>query len=69
MLEIVQSSTSIRAFFKYDTALFDRAWMERFAGRFIRFVEVAAEDPDQQVGRVSILSERERQALLAIGVG
>jgi hypothetical protein len=49
--------------------LFDRAWMERFAGRFIRFVEAATEDPDQQVGRVSILSERERQALLAIGVG
>ncbi|MEU2736819.1 condensation domain-containing protein [Streptomyces sp. NPDC007095] len=69
MLEIVQSSTSIRAFFKYDAELFDRAWMERFAGRFIRFVEAATEDPDQQVGRVSILSERERQALLAIGVG
>ncbi|MEY9926807.1 hypothetical protein ABH926_001429 [Catenulispora sp. GP43] len=69
MLEIIQSSTSIRAFFKYDTALFDRSSMERFADRFLRFVRAAVQDPDLPVGRVPMLSAQERQALLAIGAG
>jgi len=48
----------------WSTDLFQRATMERFASHFLRFVELAAEDPGVAIWRAPILPEEERETLL-----
>ncbi|MFI5525189.1 amino acid adenylation domain-containing protein [Streptomyces platensis] len=49
---------------EYATDLFDHATAEAFAGRLVRLVGQLIADPDQPVGRVDILTDRERGLLL-----
>ncbi|MFE7589010.1 amino acid adenylation domain-containing protein [Kitasatospora sp. NPDC057512] len=48
----------------FDTALFDRASVERLVGHFLRLLDAAADDPDRPVSRLDLLTEAEREALL-----
>ncbi|MFF4923263.1 amino acid adenylation domain-containing protein [Kitasatospora sp. NPDC001261] len=48
----------------FDTALFDRASVERLVGHYLRLLDAAADDPDRPVSRLDLLTEAEREALL-----
>jgi amino acid adenylation domain-containing protein len=52
---------------EYDTNLFDAATITRMSGHFRRLVEQVVADPDRPVGRLDLLDEDERAALLAPG--
>ncbi|MGA4844595.1 amino acid adenylation domain-containing protein [Streptomyces sp. G45] len=49
----------------YSTDLFDRATAESLAERFVRVLEAMADDPEQRVSAVEVLSDGERRRMLA----
>nr|WP_307818931.1 non-ribosomal peptide synthetase [Streptomyces sabulosicollis] len=50
---------------RYSVDLFDRGTVEAVVARFVRLLEAVVADPEVRLGRVEILSERERSRLLA----
>ncbi|MFD4764699.1 AMP-binding protein, partial [Streptomyces sp. NPDC058439] len=50
---------------EYSTDLFDRSTVEQILGRWIRLLEQALGDPAQPIGRADLLTEAERQQVLA----
>ncbi|MFE3210655.1 amino acid adenylation domain-containing protein [Streptomyces niveus] len=50
---------------EYSTDLFDRSTVEQILGRWVRLLEQVLRDPAQQVGRADLLTEAERQQVLA----
>ncbi|WP_374297934.1 amino acid adenylation domain-containing protein, partial [Sphingomonas sp.] len=54
---------------EYASDLFDRATVEMFAERLIRLLDVAVTEPDRVIGRLEILSDAERRALLQVSDG
>src|SRR5882724_5784397 len=49
---------------EYRTDVFDRGTIEVMLARFVRLLRVVVADPDVPVGRVELLTERERQHVL-----
>ncbi|PYS97534.1 MAG: non-ribosomal peptide synthetase, partial [Acidobacteria bacterium] len=49
---------------EYNTDLFDSATIERMAGHFKQLLETAVSNPDEQVSRLQILTEAEREQIL-----
>ena len=49
---------------EYATDLFDHDTIEALAARFSRLVEQLIDDPEQRIGRVDVLTDRERRLLL-----
>ncbi|GAA0706299.1 hypothetical protein GCM10009548_94410 [Streptomyces malaysiensis subsp. malaysiensis] len=49
---------------RYSVDLFDRGTVEALVGRFVRLLEAVVADPEVRLGRVEILSGRERSRLL-----
>ncbi|MGD1225758.1 MULTISPECIES: condensation domain-containing protein [Streptomyces] len=66
-LEITRDVYGLTMALRYDTDLFERATVERLFDVFLRFVEAAADDPDQRVSRIPLTDDAERRALLALG--
>ncbi|MGH8910554.1 MAG: non-ribosomal peptide synthetase, partial [Egibacteraceae bacterium] len=55
---------SLEFYLAYRQDLFDQTAAEAIAARLLRILEVVAADPDRPVGRVDILTERERHQVL-----
>ena len=51
---------------EFNTDLFDPGTIDRFIGHFQTLLESAADDPDQPVGRLGMLTPGEREELAAI---
>ncbi|WP_158690508.1 condensation domain-containing protein [Streptomyces sp. 142MFCol3.1] len=66
-LEITRDVYGLTMALRFDTDLFERATVERLFDVFLRFVEAAADDPDQRVSRIPLTDAAERRALLALG--
>lgn len=54
---------------EYDLDLFDQASVEAIAARFTRLLAAAVVDPDLPIGQLPLLTDHERQELLAAGRG
>ncbi|MEM7129588.1 MAG: amino acid adenylation domain-containing protein [Chloroflexota bacterium] len=52
---------------EYNSALFDEETIERFIGHFTTLIEGIAADPEQSIGRLSLLSDNERQEIETFG--
>ncbi len=49
---------------EYSTDLFKRETIEQLLNRYVRLLEGAVREPDQQIGRLEILAPKERQKIL-----
>ena len=49
---------------EYATDIFDTGSIERMAGQIAKILEAVSVDPDQAIGEVEVLDEKERQRLL-----
>ena len=63
-LHIANSSDSLTGYFEYSTDLFDVSTIERMAIHFQTLLEGIAENPQQQISQLPLLSEAERHKLL-----
>jgi amino acid adenylation domain-containing protein len=63
-LSMVESKEGLFGRLNYNTDLFDAATIKRMAGYFERLLEAAVSNPDEQVSRLQILSEPERDKVL-----
>ena len=50
--------------FAYNAELFDAATIERMIGHFAMLLDSIAKDPDQRIGELQLLTERERQQIV-----
>ncbi|MFN7945815.1 MAG: amino acid adenylation domain-containing protein [Blastocatellia bacterium] len=63
-LSLVERSDGVRGALEYNTDLFDEATIARMTGHFERLLESAVSNPDEHIGQLRLLSERERTQLL-----
>jgi amino acid adenylation domain-containing protein len=63
-LEVFEAGEEIAAWFRYSSALFDAATVERLARRFTAFLSAAARSADQPVSGLPLLDAAERSLLL-----
>ena len=63
-LSMAESNEGLAGTFNYNTDLFDAASIERIASHFERLLEAAVSNPDEQVSRLQLLSETERDKVL-----
>ncbi|WP_027571532.1 non-ribosomal peptide synthetase [Bradyrhizobium sp. WSM1743] len=68
-LELVEADGRFTGFFEYATDLFDAATIEDMAGQFKTLLKAVIADPEQRISRLPLLTEAERQRLLAKGRG
>src|SRR5262249_32665043 len=54
----------IEFYWIYNRGLFDRWRMEQMTRHYLRVLEAVVSDPEQRIGRVELLEERERQQIL-----
>jgi len=59
-----ETDTRLDAAIEYRTDLFDSSTIERFSEHFVNLARAAANDPDQQIGRIDMLASSERRQLL-----
>ncbi|MFJ2908508.1 condensation domain-containing protein [Streptomyces sp. NPDC087228] len=69
MLRIEQSGDALDAVFSYDTDLFEAGTIARFAQRYARLIDRAADDPDAAVDAISLVDRTDLAELLAMGSG
>jgi non-ribosomal peptide synthetase component F len=67
MLRLEQQPQGTAAVFSYDTDLFDRSTVERFAAAYERFLRTAVDDPGAEVAGVPLTDDDELASLLALG--
>ncbi|MFI2612147.1 condensation domain-containing protein [Kitasatospora sp. NPDC018619] len=60
---------ALTAFFRYDTALFERGTVERIAAGYARLLAAALADVDAPVARASLADQDELLRMLAMGAG
>jgi len=63
-LSIAESKAGLIGRWNYNTDLFDASTVRRMAGHFERLLEAAVSDPDEQVSRLRLLSEAEKDQVL-----
>jgi amino acid adenylation domain-containing protein/non-ribosomal peptide synthase protein (TIGR01720 family) len=63
-LEIVECSSAVFGIFKYNTDLFKNSTVERMADHFQNLLLAIVENPQQLVGKLTLLSKSERHQLL-----
>ena len=64
-LSIAESNAGLIGALNYNTDLFDTASVERTAGHFERVLEAAVANPDEQISRLQMLSDAERDQVLS----
>ncbi|MYW67582.1 peptide synthetase [Streptomyces sp. SID8379] len=69
LLRVEQTPEGVTAVFAYDTDVFDRASVERFADGYERFLAAAVADPAARVADVPLAGDEDLAALLALGAG
>jgi len=60
----VDPLASRKAYLEFNTDLFDRTSAERWLAQYGQFMEAIAQHPDEQIGRVGILTEQEQHRIL-----
>ena len=55
---------SRKAYLEFNTDLFDRTSAERWLAQYRQFMEMIAQHPNEQIGRVAILTEQEQHQIL-----
>ncbi|MBI5283027.1 MAG: amino acid adenylation domain-containing protein [Candidatus Solibacter usitatus] len=68
-LSLTPSPGGLLGTIRYSAALFDRPWVERFAGHYSRLVETWLSAPDLPLSKVEFISGQEKERLLALGRG
>lgn len=68
-LTFIESQDRLRLFVEYATDLFDAWRIEAFVGHLERVLTAACDQPSLRVSQLPILSDEERDALLAAGTG
>jgi amino acid adenylation domain-containing protein len=63
-LSIAESNEGLTGTLNYNTDLFDTASVEQMAGHFERLLDSAVSNPEEQVSRLRMLSEAERDEVL-----
>jgi amino acid adenylation domain-containing protein len=63
-LTIIERSDDLAGTLTYNSDLFDAATIQRMGAEFNTLIEGIVDDPDQFVGRLPLLTQRERQQLL-----
>src|SRR5262249_29183782 len=63
-LSMAESEEGLIGTLNYNSDLFDAASVQRMAGHFERLLEAAVANPDEQVSRLQMLSEAERDQVL-----
>ncbi|MFD7711495.1 condensation domain-containing protein [Streptomyces sp. NPDC059785] len=66
-LEVLRDANGLTVALRYDTALFERATMERLFDQYVRFLTAAVDDADRPVGRIPLTDGDDKRALLALG--
>ncbi|WP_411083993.1 condensation domain-containing protein [Streptomyces sp. cmx-18-6] len=66
-LEVTRDVQGLTLALRYDTALFERATVERLFDQLIRFMTAAGDTPDRRVSRVPLTDAAEKRLLLALG--
>ena len=64
LLTMVESEEGLAGRLNYNTDLFDAATVTRMAKHFERLLEAAVSNPDEQVSRLRLLSDSEKNRLL-----
>jgi len=64
-LYVSEFSDRLEAYFEYNTDLFDKATVERFAGYFNMLLGAVTADTSVKIGHCPMLGDTEKQALLA----
>ena len=64
LLTMVESEAGLAGRFNYNTDLFDATTITRMAQHFERLLEAAVSNPDQQISRLRLLSDAEKNKLL-----
>ncbi len=63
-LHTYEESGRLHVRFEYSTDLFDAPSVERFGGQYLRLLAAIAEDPEQAISRLPLLSAGERRQVL-----
>jgi amino acid adenylation domain-containing protein len=63
-LALTETDGGLTASLEYNTSLFERETMERFAGHYCNLLESAAADPTLHISELNMLAEEERHHLL-----
>jgi amino acid adenylation domain-containing protein len=63
-LELTETANEIRGFFEYSTDLFTADRIDRMSEHFERLLEGIADDPNQKISRLPLMSEKELQTVL-----
>ncbi|ALG09253.1 non-ribosomal peptide synthetase [Kibdelosporangium phytohabitans] len=66
---LTEHADGIGGFLGYDSGLFDRPAAQAFADRLVRLLDAAVADPSKPIGGLDILTEDERDRLLAGWIG
>jgi amino acid adenylation domain-containing protein/non-ribosomal peptide synthase protein (TIGR01720 family) len=64
-LEVTETAEGLACSLEYSRDLFEWSTAQRLAGHFARLLESAAADPNRRISDLSILSDAERETLLA----
>ncbi|MFE5918887.1 amino acid adenylation domain-containing protein [Streptomyces sp. NPDC056468] len=62
MLSFVEEAGAVRAYFEYDSDLFEAVAVERVAAHLVRLLECAAAAPGAAIGELPLLTAAEEQA-------
>ncbi|MEU1823466.1 condensation domain-containing protein [Streptomyces abikoensis] len=68
-VELLQTSRSVKAVFRYRADLYDAATVERLAEHYLRLVEAGVDEPGTPVRRLSLVNRSERDRILSFGLG
>lgn len=68
-LHITEYERRLSAAFKFNTHLFLRETVERMASCFLSLLEAVVSSPNQRLSQISLLSQTERERVLAAGQG
>ena len=63
-LSMAESKEGLAGRWNYNTDLFDAATVRRMAGHFERLLETAVSNPDEQISRLPLLTEAEKDRVL-----
>ncbi len=64
-LSVLEGADGVRLSAEYSSDLFDAARVDRLLARYRRLLEAAVSAPEQPIGRLPVLPEAERRAVLA----
>jgi amino acid adenylation domain-containing protein/non-ribosomal peptide synthase protein (TIGR01720 family) len=68
-LTLVQSDGEIQGMMEYSTDVFNRTSIGRMIGHLQTLIESVVANPEQRIGELSLMGDRERQEIINMGFG